>query len=506
VTAHPKVLILGIDGGSLEVIEPLVEQGLLPNLGSLLSQSLRGTTTTTWPAHTAPGWSTFVTGRQPGGHGVYQFFGTQERDYGARLTGTGDFGCSTIWEWFAQQGWSAGLVNVPMSHPPRELPGYQVTWPLEQTLRFSSPAQLLGQMARGGAPFTPDIMTMFRGEYGYLDQALTNVAARGRSVRYLLEHHPVDVVMAVVTEVDRVCHHYWHFSDACHPRHVRAGEPDWADAITLVHRAVDAVFGEILEYVDDDVPVLLVSDHGLGQGRYNLGVNSLLEESGLLTTRAGAGGHASWFNGDDRTVDFTRTRAYMPTPGSYGINLNMAGRQHEGVLRPGEVPALVDELTCLFMELRAPGSDRPVFSAVLPREEAYPGPMSHAAPDLLLVPADEGVLADPGMTGGVWRPSEQTGLHRHAGLWAYRSPRVTPRRLAEPVALCDLAPTLFHDLGLRCPASISGRPIPAILADGPAPLPFLPDPTAPEPSPRDAARTLREDDLTTHALKSMGYL
>lgn len=138
-TTHPKALILGIDGGSLEVIEPLVEQGLLPNLGGLLGQSLRGTTTTTWPAHTAPGWSTFVTGRQPGGHGVYQFFGTQEPDYGARLTGTGDFGCSTIWEWFAQQGWSAGLVNVPMSHPPRELPGYQVTWPLEQTLRFSSP-------------------------------------------------------------------------------------------------------------------------------------------------------------------------------------------------------------------------------------------------------------------------------------------------------------------------------------------------------------------------------
>lgn len=110
------------------------------------------------------------------------------------------------------------------------------------------------------------------------------------------------------------------------------------------------------------------------------------------------------------------------------------------------------------------------------------------------------------MTGGVWRPSEQTGLHRHAGLWAYRSPKVTPRRLTEPVALCDLAPTLFHDLGLRYPASISGRPIPDVLAHGPEPLPFLPDPTAPEPSPRDAARSLREDDLTTHALKSMGYL
>src|SRR4051794_28591863 len=107
----PKALILGIDGGSLDVIEPLLAQGLLPNLGALLGASLHGPTTTTWPAHTAPGWTTFVTARQPGGHGIYQFFDTQHAEYGDRLVGSGDFGCSTVWEWLARQGLSVGLVN-----------------------------------------------------------------------------------------------------------------------------------------------------------------------------------------------------------------------------------------------------------------------------------------------------------------------------------------------------------------------------------------------------------
>jgi arylsulfatase A-like enzyme len=116
------------------------------------------------------------------------------------------------------------------------------------------------------------------------------------------------------------------------------------------------------------------------------------------------------------------------------------------------------------------------------------------------------VLADPGLSGGIWRPSEQTGMHRYAGLWSYRSPRVTAGRRDEPVALCDLAPTLLHDLGLRYPAAVHGRPVADVLGTGTGPLPFLPDPGAPEPHPRDTARSLREDDLTARTLSAMGYL
>ncbi|MEU6021898.1 alkaline phosphatase family protein [Micromonospora sp. NPDC047134] len=501
---HPRAVILGIDGGSLDLIEPLVSDGSLPNIGALLAESLHGTTTTTWPAHTAPGWSTFVTARQPGGHGVYQFFDTQDPEYGDRLTGTGNFGCDTVWEWLARQDLSVGLINVPMSHPPRDLPGYQVTWPLSQTLRYSSPSTLLGELARAGAPFRPDISMMYRDDLGYLDTALANVQARGRSIQYLMSHRPVDVVMAVITEIDRICHHYWHFMDGCHPRHEAADEPAWAEAVRATYRAIDDVFGEILAELDEDTPVLVVSDHGFGPGRLNLGVNALLAESGLLATRDGGGDHAPWFNGAGRSVDFGRTRAYMPTPGCYAVNLNRAGRQRDGMVTEQEAPKLLSELSDMFLGLRSPDGG-PVFAAALPREDAYPGPMMHRAPDLLLIPADEGVLADPGLDGGIWRPSEQTGMHRYAGMWSYRSPRVTPGRLDTPAALCDLVPTLLHDLGLRQSAGAHGRPVAAVRDNGTAPLPFLDDVPLPA-SPSDTARLLRDDDATARALSSMGYL
>src|SRR5699024_12406999 len=101
--------------------------------------------------HRPPGWAPRTTASSPGRHGVYQFFATQHPAYGETLVGTTQLGRSSMWEWAADQGWSRGMLNVPMSHPPRDLPGYQLTWPLQQTLRYCQPPTLLRELATAGA-------------------------------------------------------------------------------------------------------------------------------------------------------------------------------------------------------------------------------------------------------------------------------------------------------------------------------------------------------------------
>lgn len=314
--------------------------------------------------------------------------------------------------------------------------------------------------------------------------------------------------MAVITEIDRVCHHYWHFSDPCHPHHEPgAAHSNWRDAISSTYAAIDEAFGEILAMIDEDVPVLVVSDHGFGQGRRNLAVNTLLAEAGLLRTRPGQGGYAAWFSDESRTVDFSRTVAYMPTPGCYAVNLNLVGRQREGIVKRRSAAAVSKEVADLFRDLRDPVGGGKVFADVLPRAEAYPGPMSHHAPDLLLVPADQGVLADAqiGATGP-WRSSDQTGMHRYAGMWSYRSPNLPAGRYSEPVALEDLVPTVLHDLGLRQPANVPGRPIGSLIERKPDLLPFLPDSSAPPASHREQATYARDQSTTARTLAAMGYM
>lgn len=514
--AHPspRALIIGIDGGDFAAIDPLIERGLLPNIGSLLGRGASANTMCTWPAHTAPGWSTFVSASNPGGHGIYQFFDTQDPGYGANTTTADRLGRSSVWDWLAGQGYTLGLVNIPMSHPPADLPGYQVSWPLEHTTRYCRPRTLLGELARNGAHFQSDLATMFRGDYGYLDEAEANVAARARSMGYLLRTHPTDLAMVVFTEVDRVGHHYWHYFDPAHPRHqTPPRNSGWDQAMRRMYEAVDEAIGELLRLVDEDTVVVLVSDHGLGVGRYALSVHRLLEDAGLLSTRPcreeSGRTTASWFAGADREVDFARTRVYMPVPGSYGLNVNVRGRQRDGIVSESERGRLLDEVADLLRAVELPGGGQ-VVRDVIPREVAYPGPHTESAPDVLVVPRDESVLLVPDLDAGLWKPSWQTGLHRYAGLWAQVSPNTRAGRLPAPISLTSAVPTLLADIGARWPATVHGTPVEAALKSD-VDIPTA-DPELDRADERFRVRSTvpagpsSEDEYTTNRLREMGYI
>lgn len=510
-THRTKALIIGIDGGTYDVIDPLVAAGRLPNLAGLLARGISATTTTTWPAHTAPGWTSLLTACQPGGHGIYQFFDTQDPAYRATARQSTDAGRSTAWSWLARAGHTLGLVNIPMSHPPADLPGYQITWPLTHTLRYCRPPELLGELRRQGAHVQPDLATMFRGDMDYVEQALGHVEARTRATVTLMRDRPADVVMVVYTEVDRVCHHYWQYGDPAHPRHGGGDAPaGWRDAIARIHEAVDTAIGRLLAEVDDDTVVVVVSDHGSGAGRYELCVNGLLADAGLLATRpaaAGDGTQASWFTEGGRTVDFTRTVAYTPVPGSFGINLNLAGRQRDGVVAPADRERVLAELQALLAGVERPDGGR-AFRAVLPRDVAYPGPHLASAPDLLLIPRDEDIVVNAGLGSGTgaWRDSGQSGLHRYAGMWLHASPRVRAGRVASTVSIVDVLPTLLTELGVGWPATVHGAPVPgAFGADvrGPAPV-ECDDPVLSEVAAAPAGES--EDDYTASRLREMGYI
>ena len=468
-----------------------------------------GETTTTWPAHTAPGWTTLVTARNPGGHGVFQFFDAQDAGYADRVLGTGDFGCTTVWDWLAQQGWSAGLINVPMSHPPRDLPGYQVTWPLVKTLRYCRPPGLLAGLARAGAPFKPDIAAMYTGDLSYIRSALEHVRARTRSIEHLLNHHPVDVVMAVITEIDRVCHFYWHFADPSHPCHVVPENSSWQHAIRSAYAAIDECFGTILDLVGEDVPILLVSDHGFGPGHLDFAMNAALAEAGLLATRPDSdpGRYASWFHNGEVVVDFAQTKVYMPIPGCSAINVNLVGRQDEGTVTGDDAAALLAETAEILLAVRRPDTGARVFSSAVRREDAYPGAMCDDAPDLVLIPADEAVFVSPQFVGPTWSAPSQTGLHRHCGMWALRAPGLDPARRSSSVKLCDLMPTLLATLGLRFPVGIDGRPVQVGLSVS-GPVDFLPDAadTSPATAPGSRIEDRDDDAVASAALRAMGYL
>src|SRR5262249_38369000 len=122
-----RVLVLGLDGASFRLLEPFAARGDMPELARLMAAGCHGELRSTFPPLTPPAWSSFMTGKNPGKHGVVSF---RRAPAGYR---TGDFinartlRARTLWDIVGGQGYTVGAINVVPSDPVQPIDGFMVS-------------------------------------------------------------------------------------------------------------------------------------------------------------------------------------------------------------------------------------------------------------------------------------------------------------------------------------------------------------------------------------------
>jgi predicted AlkP superfamily phosphohydrolase/phosphomutase len=452
-SGKPQLLIVGIDGMPHRLLEHWMAAGHLPHLSAFAERSTWSPMRCTWPPHTATGWPSLFNGRLPGEHGLFQFWDCQDPTYRLRVMKREEARVASLWDVLADHGWELGLLNIPMSHPPGPWPGYQITWPLSPTLHYIQPPELARELRQAGGMTRPDIACMFDGSADYPQRALGYVRARTQAARHLIAHRPVDALAVVYTELDRVLHHYWHAMD---PRHVlHDTDPRHRGVILQTCVEIDRAFGEILELIDDRCTVMVASDHGFGPGYRNVRIHHLLADGGFCAFDAPgvdedpvAADRELEISGELPQLKWSETRAYMPCPGSFGLNVNLKGRQRRGTVKAHERKALERELSEYLLELRDRDGKRPLFSHVVPAERAYAGPFASQAPDLLLVPAAPSVSVLCDLNGPTWTVGGQTGLHRLEGVVMLSADGVSAGKAAAAKPIEAVAGELLDLIGI----------------------------------------------------------
>ena len=92
------VLLIGLDGATFDILDPLMQQGAMPVLRGLIGSGVRATLRSTVPALTPPAWTSLVTGRGPGSHGIFDFFRKDKESSPLfRFLTSHDVACSTMW-------------------------------------------------------------------------------------------------------------------------------------------------------------------------------------------------------------------------------------------------------------------------------------------------------------------------------------------------------------------------------------------------------------------------
>jgi len=503
-----KVLVIGLDGATFDLLRPWIEAGELPNLQRLMRQGASGKLRSTLPPISASSWISFATGVNPGKHGVVDFVYPGSGSYKVTMVNATACRTRSLWNWLNDAGRRVGLLGIPTTYPPEPVDGFIVSgflapgpdseWAYPPDLK----QELLAEL--GQFMLAPD--ERYRSSPWldrFLDDLTASVENRTRAALYLMSRKPWDLFTVVYWDTDMVQHETWRLVDPAHPRHDSAEAAAQREQILAFHRKVDADVGRLLasDSVDlADTLVVVMSDHGFGPVHSFFLTNNWLASLGLLAfkrnpwtafkqllfrlgytplnmfriARALGLGRlrkkvrfqqkASLINRiflsfDD--VDWARTKAF--SIGSFGqVYINLAGVRPQGIVQPGhEYEEIKGSIAQAALSLRDPRTGQPLVERVYRRDEIYSGPYVDRAPDLIVQPRGWEYMAfghaDFGSNKLVEPITGMSGHHRPDGMVILSGPGVKPGVVLEGASILDLTPTILHAMGAAVPQDLDGR-------------------------------------------------
>lgn len=533
-----RLLILGLDGATFYVLDPLLKAGRMPNLQRFINEGVSGTLYSTQPPITPAAWTTFMTGKGPGRHGILDFEKYEATTHTLTFNSTYEIREKTLWQHLSEKGLRVGSINVPMTYPPKPVNGFMISGFETPSIdsQFTWPPELKDDIFR----FFPtyNYRTNWRRKaVGRRAQLAENIAYIADSfdqgaalTRYCGDRFGWDVLMTVFKLVDNLQHKAWKYLD---PR-TSHRYPREAEVAAGAFERLDRALGDMFEFAaQNDATVLIMSDHGHGSLDGKAQPNLLLQRWGYLKLRSTleqgltraeywlhrlTKGRATRFEQGSRgvesdlAVDWSRTRACVMHAGIFGyLYINLQGRGPLGIVPPDQYEQLRDEIAerLRAVTVRNPqGQTIPVFEHVYKSEELYGCRREENPnlPDLMLAPYPGLAVVRKirGLRRVRWcRLSRLEGTHRVEGILGLQGPNIRRGHKLD-ANIVDITPTTLAALGLRVPVDMEG----GVLSDA-----FSVAPTIEQEPPVErvqigekVAYTEEERRILERRLSDLGYL
>lgn len=292
-----KVMVIGLDGATWRLIKPWIAEGKLPALSNLMAKGTHGTLMSTMQPMSAQAWTSFMTGMNIGKHGLVDFLMRRPDSYDLQIVNARLRDGQSLWQLLGANGRQVAVINVPMTYPPERVNGVLVSGMdapyLNPTARsnFTWPEAFGAELLQAVPDYVIEpggdniIFSKNRNPQRFIDEMLAAGQARFDAITYIMENRPWDFLMAVFRPTDRAQHFFWKHMDPQHPFH-EPGDEYFADAITQVYEAVDRWLGALLDRVDEETHVVVMSDHGFEPlGKRVVYLNTWLRDQGFLQFR-----------------------------------------------------------------------------------------------------------------------------------------------------------------------------------------------------------------------------
>jgi len=547
-----KTVIIGLDGATFNFILPFIGEGKLPTFKYLLQKGAWGELESTIPPVTAAAWPSFLTGQNPGKHGILNFLQAGSANISGNQEGeivtTKNFAGRTFIDIMSNHGLRIGVITVPVTYPPWKLNGVMISG-------YPSPDNDKIYSISEGYSFTLSEPLNFSAAYykhatqeEILRDCLHRDNLRSLLAFDLFGRYEFDCFIIVFGGIDRAQHNYWKYFDPNYPGVSDAERRVFRDAIFLNYKFADEQIARFLAHFGARANIFIISDHGAGRHPFHFfHGNSWLRHGGFLKLNlpkalAREAMKRSYRNlkrvltpsskssttflsgikavaekkggGIARIFDWSQTSAFfhaLQHPVG-GIVINLKGRQPKGCVHPGkEYKNLVDAILHNLLDYTDPATGRKVIQEAKRREDIYAGPYVENFPDIVYTlnphytPGTE-IFGSPISKVPTFRLSKLSGVHQMKGIFIAHGPKIRSVHL-KGARIIDIAPTVLASNGLPIPQSMDGAVLKETFIDGAA-LHSILDEYELKPETETEGFSLEENEIEEmkDKLRSLGYI
>ena len=396
-TKNLKIVIIGLDGGTLDLMKPWMDKGMLPTFAKIREKGIYGKLRSTTPYYSAPAWVSIVTGVNPGKHGIYDFFRTDT--FSKKIINSQYRKTPAIWNILTDNKKKSIVVNVPGSYPPEKIDGVMITGLLTPSpdSNYTYPKSIKDELVEGklgkyeieqvAVDDLPKTLTARYSPEKLVRQINNMTDSHAQVTMNLMEKHEWDFTMVVFRGTDDAQHLLW----------------DNKELILSCYQKADYYIKKMMDLYPDAV-FIVVSDHGFGKPQKYFYVNNLLYNHGYLRAnsnpsynlnnlllkvfnklsrlifhliplrslaRSSIGKKVILSSGAASNIDLSQTKAMYHSVCSRGIRINLKDKYKKGIVNKEDYESLRNELINLLKNLHDPETGEKIIKNIYRWEEIY---------------------------------------------------------------------------------------------------------------------------------------
>lgn len=475
-----RVLVIGLDGATWDILDPLMDEGYLPNLRKIKESGVSGVLRSNFPPITGSAWMSIATGKNPGETGIFDFLVLEDRhEWKIRPLTSADYKKNgAIWDYLSSSGKKVGIANYPMLYPPYKISGVMASGlgaPEDGDVFYP---ENLKEKLRKAIGKHKIYVSFRRPKYNKPENFIKDIR---RLIRYnykladALIDESYDLFLFVISASDFLGHYAWDWFENKSSKYHKIFKEIW--------NQIDEVLGLMVKKWQD-ANLMIISDHGSGKLKEVFLVNNWLQQEGYLVLK-----------GSGKKLISSETK--KSTEVSLRKSFNFLSRIYPGfekyiplhfVKKHFVYNRIIDDLDLnaskafalrhcglgnIYINSDESEEYEKIKSSIInglkslcgrfgkrlqiyPKEEIYKGNFMHKLPDLTFMINNNQVEVSPLLSKGpLFVPplaKNKTGSHRLEGIFIVTGPSVGNKNDFRDISeLTDVVPAIFKLLALDSP-------------------------------------------------------